>query len=366
MIEYENLSNTNSIYFKELEKEATKVIRGGWYILGQEVDAFEQEFAKYIGTKYCIGVANGLDALTLSIEAINLPKKSDILVASNTYIATILSIIRAGHNPVLVEPNIKTYNIDPNKIISAINKNTKAICVTHLFGKCCKMGEICKIAKEFNLKIIEDCAQAHGSKSQNKKAGSFGDAGCFSFYPTKNLGALGDAGAITTNDPEIAERVSCLRNYGSLKKYENKLIGVNSRLDELQASFLRIKLRFLDELIAHKRNLAKLYFKYLPKDLSLPSIIEEEFDTFHIFAIRHKKRDNLREILLQKGVKTEIHYPIPPHHQKAMQNTLKGSWPISEELHSTQLSLPISFGHTPEEILKVCELINEIKLISKN
>ena len=366
MIEYENLLNTNSIYFRELEKAATNVIRGGWYILGEEVNAFEKEFAEYIGTKYCIGVANGLDALTLSIEALNLPKESNILVASNTYIATILAILRAGYKPILVEPNINTYNIDPSKIKESIDEKTKAICVTHLFGKCCKMDEICRIAKEFNLKIIEDCAQAHGSRFKNKKAGSFGDAGCFSFYPTKNLGAIGDAGAVTTNDPEIAERVSCLRNYGSSKKYKNELIGVNSRLDELQASFLRVKLRYLDGLISHKRKLAKIYLQNLLKEFSLPSITEEEFDTFHIFAIRHTKRDNLKELLLEKGVKTEIHYPIPPHHQKAMRNILKGSWPISEELHSTQLSLPISFGHTEEEILKVCELINEIRLISKD
>ena len=226
MIEFENLKNTNSTYFKELEKAATNVIRKGWYILGEEVNSFEKEFADYTGTKYCIGVGNGLDALTLSIESLNLPKGSNILVASNTYIATILAILRAGFNPILVEPSIHTYNIDPSKIKESITEKTKAICVTHLFGKCCKMEEICRIAKDFNLKIIEDCAQAHGSKFQNKKAGSFGDAGCFSFYPTKNLGAIGDAGAVTTNDPEIAERISCLRNYGSSKKYKNELLSI--------------------------------------------------------------------------------------------------------------------------------------------
>ena len=200
MIEYENLSILNSSYFKELELAALRVIKAGWYILGKEVKLFEEEFANYVGTKYCVGVANGLDALTLSIESLSLPRESNILVASNTYIATILAIVRAGYSPILVEPDIKTYNIDPLKIRNAINEKTKAICVTHLFGKCCRMDEICKIAKEYNLKIIEDCAQAHGAKFKGQMAGSFGEAGCFSFYPTKNLGGFGDGGAVTTND----------------------------------------------------------------------------------------------------------------------------------------------------------------------
>tara|TARA_B100000212_G_scaffold339059_1_gene316736 strand:+ start:111 stop:1205 length:1095 start_codon:yes stop_codon:yes gene_type:complete len=362
MIEYENLSNSNSNYFNEIEKAAIKVIKGGWYILGEEVKAFEEEFAKFVGTKYCVGVASGLDALTLSLEALNLPKGSEILVPSNTYIATILAIVRAGHKPILVEPNKNTFNIDPQKIKESIVKETKAICVTHLFGKCCRMDEINEIAEENNLKIIEDCAQAHGAKLGEKMAGSFGNAGCFSFYPTKNLGAFGDGGAITTNDEQFAEKLFYLRNYGSLKKYENKFIGFNSRLDELQAAFLRIKLKYLIKINSHKRYLAKLYFENLPYWLTLPIQNHDEFDVFHIFAVRLKRRDELKTFLLRNGVKTEIHYPIPPHKQKAMKNILIGNWPISEELHRTELSLPISYGNTSQEIIKICEILKNQKL----
>ena len=357
MIEYENLLNTNSIYFRELEKAATNVIKGGWYVLGKEVNLFEVEFAKFIGTKYCIGVANGLDAITLSIEALSLPKESNILVASNTYIATILAILRAGHNPILVEPNINTYNIDPTKIEDSINEKTKAICVTHLFGKCCRMDEICKIANQYDLKVIEDCAQAHGAKLKGQTAGSFGEAGCFSFYPTKNLGGFGDGGAITTNSEELKNKLLHLRNYGSLKKYKNKYIGLNSRLDEIQAALLRVKLKYLGDITAHKRKLAEIYFDNLPNWLKLPMRNKDELDVFHIYPVRHKRRDELRSYLLKNGVKTEIHYPIPPHKQKAMEEILWGSWPIAEIHHKTELSLPISYGNTPEEIQKICQIL---------
>ena len=357
MIEYENLSILNSSYFEELELAASRVIKAGWYILGKEVKLFEEEFANYVGTKYCVGVANGLDALTLSIESLSLPRESNILVASNTYIATILAIVRAGYIPILVEPDIKTYNIDPLKIRNAINEKTKAICVTHLFGKCCRMDEICKIAKEYNLKIIEDCAQAHGAKFKGQMAGSFGEAGCFSFYPTKNLGGFGDGGAVTTNDYELAKKLLHLRNYGSLKKYENKYLGLNSRLDEIQAALLRVKLKYLSEITLHKRKLAKIYFDNLPNWLELPSRNNDEYDVFHIYPIRHKKRDELRSYLLKNGVKTEIHYPIPPHKQKAMENVLEGSWPLANIHHETEISLPISYGNTPYEILKICEIL---------
>ena len=356
MIEYENLSKTNS-FFKELEEAATKVIKGGWYVLGEEVKLFEQEFAKFVGTKYCIGVANGLDAITLSIEGLKLPKGSNILVASNTYIATILAILRAGYNPSLVEPNINTYNIDPTKIEESIDEKTKAICVTHLFGKCCRMDEICRIAERYGLKVIEDCAQAHGAKLKGNMAGSFGEAGCFSFYPTKNLGGFGDGGAITTNNVELKNKLLHLRNYGSLKKYENRYIGFNSRLDEIQAALLRVKLRYLEKITLHKRRLAKIYFDNLPNWLELPKQNVDEFDVFHIYPIRHNRRDELRAYLLRSGVKTEIHYPIPPHKQKAMEEVLSGSWPIAEIHHKTELSLPISYGNTPDEIMKICNIL---------
>lgn len=358
MIEYESLARSNGAYMAELEAAATRVIRGGWYVLGQEVSAFEAEFAQYVGAKHCIGVANGLDALILTIEALDLPKGSDVLVASNTYIATILAIVRAGHQPVLVEPEIETFNMDPTKLAGAITAKTRAICVTHLFGKSCRMDAICAFAKEHGLKIVEDCAQSHGSRLGKQMTGTFGNAGCFSFYPTKNLGAIGDAGAVVTNDDTLADRLRHTRNYGSKQKYINEYVGVNSRLDEIQAALLRVKLRHLDEMTQYKRALAKIYFANLPEWLKLPRRSEDEYDVFHIFGVRHERRDKLRSWLLEQGVKTEIHYPIPPHRQKAMQGILTGDWPIAEELHATELSLPISVGHGHEEIRTVCEMLN--------
>lgn len=357
MIEYESLAQSNAAYIADLEAAASRVIRSGWYVLGQEVNAFEQEFAQYVGAKHCIGVANGLDALILSIEALNLPKGSDVLVASNTYIATILAIIRAGHKPVLVEPVLETFNMDPALLPAALTSNTRAICVTHLFGKACRMDAIGAFAKAHGLKLIEDCAQSHGAKLAGKMTGTFGDAGCFSFYPTKNLGAVGDAGAIVTDDDELADRLRHLRNYGSKQKYVNEYVGVNSRLDEIQAAMLRVKLRNLDEMTRHKQTLAEVYFANLPEWLELPLRHDDEYDVFHIFGVRYKQRDELRAWLLEQGVKTEIHYPIPPHRQKAMQGILYGDWPVAEALHQTELSLPISVGHTVEEVRHVCTVL---------
>ena len=359
MIEFENLYNSNSNYIKELENAAIRVINSGWYILGNEVKQFEIEFAENLGVKYCIGVASGLDALILSIEALSLPKNSDILVASNTYIATILSIIKAGHNPVLVEPDEKTFNMDPKRLAKSITPKTKAICVTHLFGKCCRMDEINLFADSHNLEIIEDCAQAHGAKLNDQLAGTFGKAGCFSFYPTKNLGALGDAGAIATNDENLYEKLLHLRNYGSKVKYKNEYLGSNSRLDEIQAAFLRVKLRYLTEITTHKRNLAHLYFKLLPNWIKVPSKNKDEFDVFHIYCIQHDQRDKLRKWLLENNIKTEIHYPIPPHKQKALTNILPSSFPISERIHSRSLSLPISFGTSEKEVRIISEILKQ-------
>lgn len=359
MIEYESLARSNAVFMEELEAAATRVIRGGWYVLGQEVSAFESEFAQYIGGKHCIGVANGLDALILSIEALDIPKGSDILVASNTYIATILAIVRAGHRPVLVEPELETFNMDPALLPQSMTANTRAICVTHLFGKACRMDEIGKFALENGLKLIEDCAQSHGAKLNGKMTGTFGDAGCFSFYPTKNLGAIGDAGAIVTNDDELADRLRHTRNYGSKQKYVNDYIGVNSRLDEMQAALLRIKLRHLEEMTTHKRALAEIYFAELPEWIIKPVRCADEYDVFHIFGIRHRQRDALRNWLLENGVKTEVHYPIPPHRQKAMAGILAGSYPVAEELHATELSLPISVGHTKDDIRAVCAILGK-------
>lgn len=359
MIEYESLAASNLRFMQELEQAASRVIRSGWYVLGKEVAAFEEEFAAYVGAKHCIGVGNGLDALILSIEALDLPPGSDILVASNTYIATILAIVRAGHVPVLVEPELNTFNLDPACLPAAMTAETRAICVTHLFGKSCRMDAIGAFAREHGLKLVEDCAQSHGAKLNGRMTGTFGDVGCFSFYPTKNLGAIGDAGAVVTDDDALANRLRHTRNYGSKQKYVNEYVGTNSRLDELQAAFLRVKLRQLDAMTEHKRALAQIYFAELPEWMIKPVCRQDEYDVYHIYGIRHPQRDALRAWLLENGVKTEVHYPIPPHRQKAMQGIISGGYPIAEELHATELSLPISVGHTLEQIKKVCALLND-------
>lgn len=362
MIEYENLAASNASLMRELQAAASRVIGSGWYILGEELKAFEAEFAVYIGANHCVGVGNGLEALVLSIEALNLPKPSEILVASNTYIATILGILHAGHMPILVEPDVETFNIDPNKLARAVTSKTRAICVTHLFGKPCRMDAIMALAQDHGLKVVEDCAQSHGAKLGSVVTGTFGDAGCFSFYPTKNLGALGDAGAVITNDENIADRLRHLRNYGSNKKYVNRYIGFNSRLDEMQAAMLRVKLRHLDAYTAHKRTLAALYFEHLPHWIKKPQRRADEWDVFHIYGIRIPQRDAVRQYLLDNGIKTEVHYPIPPHRQEAMQGVLCGNYPIADELHATELSLPISIGTTRDEVLRICEVLTAYPL----
>lgn len=361
LIEYESLARSNAALMDELEAAASRVMRSGWYVLGEEVATFEEQFAAYVGARHCIGVANGLDALILSIEALDLPSGSDILVASNTYIATIIAILRAGHKPVLVEPELETFNLDPGRLAAALTPATRAICVTHLFGKSCRMDAIGAFATEHGLRVVEDCAQSHGARLGAQMTGTFGDAGCFSFYPTKNLGALGDAGAIVTNDDSLADRLRHTRNYGSRQKYVNKYIGVNSRLDELQAALLRVKLNYLDALTEHKRRLAAIYFDGLPDWVRKPRQRNDEFDVYHIFGIRSAERDALRQHLLDNGVKTEVHYPIPPHRQAAMQGILSGEYPIADQLHATELSLPISAGHEESDVRRVCEVINSYR-----
>lgn len=332
----------------------------GWFILGSKVEKFEQAFAEYCDGKFCIGVASGLDALTLSLLACNFKPGDKLLVPSNTYIATILSIIHSKLTPILVEPDIKTYNIDPVKLEASITPRTRAIMVVHLYGKACDMEPILATAIKHDLRVIEDCAQAHGAMYKGKKVGILGDYGTFSFYPTKNLGCLGDGGAIIVNDAPSAETLRKLRNYGSLKKYYNDLIGFNSRLDEVQAGFLSVKLKYLDRINDHKRKLAQLYFDGLKEDFIKPAVHPDYYDVYHIFNIRHQKRDALREYLLGKGVKTNIHYPVPPHKQLAMRDIIKNDhFPISEEIHRTTLSLPISFFHTEDDISQVIEIANK-------
>lgn len=357
MIEYDNLRLVNEKLFAKFKKNFEDFLESGWFVLGSQVEKFEKDFSEYNNTKFCIGVASGLDALILAIDAFKFPQNTEIIVPSNTYIATILAIIRNGFKPVLVEPDINTYNIDPNKIEEQITENTKAILVVHLYGKVCEMDKIISIAKKHRLKIIEDVAQAHGAKYKNKIAGSFG-VGCHSFYPTKNLGAVGDAGAITCDEKDYMNNIKTLRNYGSIEKYHNDLIGYNSRLDEIQAGFLSIKLKILDDINKHKRILANIYHENLTNKVVKPQINKDHFDVYHIFNIRYDDRDGLKECLLKNDIKTEIHYPVAPHKQKAMQKILKGEFPISEEIHRTTLSLPISYFHTKKDILRVCKVIN--------
>lgn len=359
MIEYENLDKLNSPFFEEFRRSFDNTLKSGWYILGQNVDKFEQDFSEYIGVEHGVGVANGLDALLLALQALSFEVGDEVIVPSNTYIATIIAIIQAGLRPILVEPDPQTYNIDPNKIEQSISNRTKAIMVVHLYGKSCEMDPILALCKQYNLKLIEDCAQSHGAMYKNKKTGSFGDFGCFSFYPTKNLGALGDAGAIVCKDEKLANKVRILRNYGSSRKYHNEVIGYNSRLDEVQAGFLNIKLQALDEITNHKRILAELYLKMLDSRFVKPVLNDDFFDVYHIFNIRHKERDKLKSYLFENGIQTEIHYPVAPHKQKAMKKICKDDYPISEEIHKTTLSLPISFFHTKEDVIRVCEVINE-------
>ena len=358
IVEYENLNKVNQPFFDRFKRAFEDVLQSGWFILGNNVKKFESEFAEYNNTKYCSGVASGLDALSISIMALDIDKGSEIIVPSNTYIATILSIMQTGNYPVLVEPDLNSYNIDPLRIEKAINKKTRAIMVVHLYGNPCDMDPILAICKKYNLFLIEDCAQAHGAEYKGKKVGGFGDMAGFSFYPTKNLGCLGDGGAIVTNNSILHKKTEMLRNYGSSKKYYNKYIGVNSRLDEIQAAFLIIKLKSLDAINNHKRELASIYLSNLKEDFVLPNTHKDFYNVYHIFNIRHKRRDELKEYLKKNEIHTEIHYPVPPHKQKALSFLSDLKFPISEEIHNTTLSLPISTIHNREDIFRVVDVLN--------
>jgi dTDP-4-amino-4,6-dideoxygalactose transaminase len=359
MIEYEDLRKLNQPFFEAYTQSFDETLRSGWYILGNGVKKFEADFAAYCGVPHCIGLASGLDALVLALKAFDFKPGSEVLVPSNTYIATVLAILQAGLRPVLVEPDIRTYNMDPARAEEAITPATVAIMVVHLYGKCCDMSRINATAGRHGLKVIEDCAQAHGARVNGQKAGSFGDFGAFSFYPTKNLGALGDAGAMTTREAGLAVTVQTLRNYGSKVKYYNELIGYNSRLDEVQAGFLSVKLQRLDEINAHKRELAALYLAHLKDDFVKPVVEEGFFDVYHIFNVRHPRRDRLKEYLLENGIKTEIHYPVPPARQQAMRGVIDHfHCPVADEIHRTTLSLPISFFHTADQVYRVIEVLN--------
>jgi dTDP-4-amino-4,6-dideoxygalactose transaminase len=359
MIDYENLQKLNLPFFEEYSAAFKQVMEGGWYILGKKVEEFEKAYSDYCQVKHTVGVANGLDALILSLKALQLEKGSEVLVPSNTYIATILSIVQNGLKPVLVEPDLATYNIDPVKTEQAIGPKTKAIMVVHLYGKMCDMDSIMTIAKKHNLKVIEDCAQSHGATFKGQQSGSFGDYAAHSFYPTKNLGALGDAGAVTTNDDRLAQEIRTLRNYGSKVKYYNEQVGVNSRLDEMQAALLLVKLKYLDQINGHKQKLADIYFEGLKQDFIKPVQHPDYKDVFHIYCVRHPQRDKLKEYMLNNGVKTEIHYPLAPVKQQAMKGIIDDQHtPLAEEIHATTLSLPISYAHSANDIQQVVEIMN--------
>ncbi|MDP5030881.1 DegT/DnrJ/EryC1/StrS aminotransferase family protein [Paraglaciecola sp.] len=368
MIPFLDLKQINAVYRQELIAAATRVIDSGWYIHGEEVKKFEQSFADYCGTKHCIGVANGLDALILVLRAWKelgkLNEGDEIIVPANTYIASILAITENKLKPVLVEPDPLTFNICPANIRAAISNNTKAILAVHLYGQLAPMPEIIAIASEHNLLVLEDSAQSHGAEIEGRKAGNWGHASGFSFYPGKNLGALGDAGAVTTNDDELAQIIRALGNYGSHKKYENLYQGVNSRLDEMQAALLSVKLKYLHKETQRRREIAIAYASAIKNPLvqlpiSAKLTIEELCShAFHLFVIRTKNRDELQKHLMDSGVVSMIHYPIPPHFQKAYLSYSYLTFPITEELHRDVLSLPISPYMSENHVGRVISAIN--------
>ena len=359
MIVYEDLKKSNFRFYEAFRSAFELVLGSGRFILGNQVNAFEEEFASYCDTEHCVGVASGLDAIVLSLRALEIGEPSEVLVASNTYIASILGILGASHIPVLVEPEIGSRNIDPGRLEDALTNRTKVVMPVHLYGRACDMNGINDVAKRHGLYVVEDAAQAHGAVYRGCPVGALGDVAAFSFYPTKNLGCLGDGGAVTTNDGAIADRVRALRNYGSIERYKNERVGCNSRLDELQAAFLRMKLPFLDEINAHKRALAAVYFEELQGIYGLPNESMDHDHVYHIFNVLDRERDQIREYLKMIGILTDIHYPTPPHRQSAMRGILSGDYPISEEIHGTTLSLPISPFHTVDDIGEVCAALRQ-------
>lgn len=375
MIKFLDLQKINAQYQDEFHQKMQSVLDKGWFILGDEVKQFEKDFASYTNSKYCIGVGNGLDALVLIFKGymqLGLIQNGDeVIVPANTYIASILAVLQADLVPVLVEPKLETYNINPDSIVDKITSKTKAILPVHLYGQLCEMDKIYEIAKQHNLIVVEDAAQSHGSKFNNQQStpesfarigeaiNNLKSASAFSFYPGKNLGALGDAGAITTNDEELAKILFSLRNYGSEKKYHNELIGINSRLDEIQAAFLNVKLPFLEEENNKRKSIAKRYLSEIKNDkIILPQWDFSTNHVFHLFVIRTEKRDALQEYLIQNEIETMIHYPISPHKQKAFESWNTLSFPITEKIHGEVLSLPISPILTDDEVSRVIHVLN--------
>lgn len=358
-----NLKRQFDFYRSEYEAKAIDVLRSGWYILGKEVSAFEQEWADYIGAKYCVGLASGLDALWISFRVLGIGSGDEVIVSANAYIACVMGITINGATPIFVEQD-KYENIDAEKIESAITPNTKAILVVHQFGQACNMTKIMEIASKYNLRVVEDCAQSHGNKWKGQTVGTFGDIGCFSFYPSKGCGAFGDAGAIVTNNMELENKFRVFRNYGSQKRYYNEVVGTNSRLDELQAGLLRVKLKHLEELNNERRKLAENYSKNISNPhVVIPEVRPGADSTWHQYVIHSDKRDELMEYLIENGIETLIHYPIPPHLSESYQYLGKkaGDYPITEQAVKEVLSLPIFNGMTEEEQEYVIRTINAFK-----
>lgn len=366
MIKFLDLAKINAQYHQELKDACGRVIDSGWYVLGEEVQSFEKEFASYCDVNHCLGVANGLDALTLTLRAWKEMGKiqpgDEVIVPANTYIASVLSISENGLVPVLVEPDKNTYNLSPENIRMAITSRTKVILPVHLYGLISPMDSIISLAREYGLLVLEDCAQSHGAALSGRKCGSFGDAAAFSFYPGKNLGALGDGGAVTTNDSVLYSTLKALRNYGSHKKYENMFLGVNSRLDELQAAMLRVKLKYLDSETKKRQKIAKRYISEINNSLvTLPSAFEEEQHVFHLFVVRVDNREKFQNYLNAKGVQTLIHYPIAVHRQQAYSELNAKSLPLTEMIHETVVSLPMSPVMSKEDIDSVIESVNSFR-----
>lgn len=364
MIKFLDLKKVNAIYAKELKEAAARVVDSGWYLMGNELASFERNYAKFCATEYALGVANGLDALRLIfngyIELGVMQKGDEVIVPANTYIASILAITDNNLVPVFVEPNSKTFNLDSSKIEKSITKKTRAILTVHLYGQISIDEEMLNLCTKHNLKLIEDGAQSHGAQWNGKISGAIGDATGHSFYPGKNLGALGDAGAVTTNDEKLATTIKALRNYGSHIKYENRYQGLNSRLDEIQAAFVNVKLKYIQADIAARRKVARYYLEHIDNTaITLPGLLHIEGHVWHLFVIRAKNRNELQAYLTTKGIQTLIHYPIPPHKQVAYQEYNHLSFPITEEIHAEVLSLPISANLTEKEVEKVVEVIND-------
>ena len=351
------------LYQEEFEQKALDVLRSGWYVLGNEVKSFEEEFAAYTGGKYCVGLASGLDALWIAFRILGIGKGDEVLVQGNTYIASVMGITINGATPVFIEPD-EYFNIDASKLEEKITPRTKAILVVHLYGQASNMGPIMEVARKHNLRVVEDCAQSHGAKFNGQMTGTFGDIGCFSFYPSKNLGAFGDAGGIVTNDPKIADDVRVFRNYGSEKRYYNRVVGTNSRLDELQAGLLRVRLSHIQELENDKRRICMRYLQELKNDnIELPRIRQGATHIWHQFVIKSDRRQELIDYLNEKEIGTIIHYPIPPHMSEAYQylQIPEGSLPITEKYAQTVLSIPLYNGMTDDEQSYVIDAINQFK-----